>query len=107
MIVSESERIEGTVLSGSVKMLEFLPSKRRLWVVVGKDSEYWTDPEMGFCSCKDYYFSTLSGKGPCYHLKSVIRAQEDGRAERIEFFDDEYAQILQALADDSENILLH
>lgn len=104
--MSEGEREERTVLSGSVKMLEFLPSKRRLWIVVGRDSEYWTDPELGFCSCKDYYFSTLSGKGPCYHLKSVKKAQEDGGAERTAFSDSEYAQVLQALADDSEKLLL-
>ena len=107
MIVSEGEREERAVLSGSVKMLEFLPSNRRLWIVVGRDSEYWTDPDLGFCSCKDYYFSTLSGKGPCYHLKSVKKAQEDGGAERTAFSDSEYAQVLQALADDSEKILLH
>lgn len=106
MIVSENERIEGTVLSGSVKMLEFLPSGRRLWVVVGKDSEYWADPELGFCSCKDFYFNTLSGGDPCYHLKSVNKAMEGGRAERTEFSDNEYAQVLQALADDSEKTLL-
>ena len=106
MIVSENEREERAVLSGSVKMLEFLPSTRRLWIVVGRDSEYWTDPELGFCSCKDYYFNTLSGKSPCYHLKSVKKAQKDGGAERTIFSDGEYAQVLQALADDSEKMLL-
>lgn len=104
--MSESERIEGAVLSGSVKMLEFSPSGRRLWIVVGRDSEYWTDLELGFCSCKDYYFSTLSGKGPCYHLKSVKKAHEDDRTEKIAFSDSEYAQVLQALADDNEKMLL-
>ena len=106
MIVPESEREERTVLSGSVKVLEFMPSKRRLWIVVGRDSEYWSDPELGFCSCKDYYFSTLSGKDPCYHLRSVKKAQEDWGAERTVFSDNEYAQVLQALAEDSEKLLL-
>jgi predicted nucleic acid-binding Zn finger protein len=106
LIVSEEERIESAVMSGSVKMLEFLPSHRKLWVVVGKDNEYWADPELGFCSCKDFYFNTLSGGDPCYHLKSVRRALEEGRAEVTRYSDGEYAQMLQAIADDSENTLL-
>lgn len=105
-LATESERIEGAVASGSVKMLRFQPSGKKLWTVIGKDSEYWTDPDLGFCSCKDYYFNTLSKGDPCYHLKSVQLAIEDGRAEKIEFSDDEYAQVLQAIADDSEGTLL-
>lgn len=105
-LATESERIEGAVASGSVKVLLFQPSCKKLWVVIGKDSEYWTDPDLGFCSCKDYYFNTLSKGDPCYHLKSVARAMEEGRAEAVEFSDDEYAQVLQAIADDSEGTLL-
>lgn len=88
-------------------MLLFLPSGKKLWIVVGKDSEYWTDPDLGFCSCKDYYFNTLSKGDPCYHLKSVAKAIEEGnRAEEIVFSDDEYSQVLQAIAQDSEGTLL-
>lgn len=105
--MSESERIESAVMSGSVKMLEFLPSRKKLWAVVGKDSEYWTDPELGFCSCKDFYFNTLSGGDPCYHLKSVRKALEEGKAEVTRYSDDEYVQMLQEIADDSEKTLLN
>ena len=105
--MSESERIESAVMSGSVKMLEFLPSRKKLWAVVGKDSEYWTDPELGFCSCKDFYLNTLSGGDPCYHLKSVRKALEEGKAEVTRYSDDEYVQMLQEIADDSEKTLLN
>jgi predicted nucleic acid-binding Zn finger protein len=104
--LTESERIEGAVASGSVKMLSFQPSGKKLWVVVGRDSEYWADPELGFCSCKDFYFNTLSKGDPCYHLKSVARAMQEGRAEEIGFSDDEYVQVLQAIADDIQGTLL-
>nr|WP_294806127.1 hypothetical protein [uncultured Nitrososphaera sp.] len=99
-------RIDSAVESGSVKMLRFAPSGRRLWIVVGRDSEYWTDPELGFCSCKDFYFSTLSKGEPCYHLKSVHKAMLDEKFMAFEFSDDEYTAFLQALAQDSASQLL-
>lgn len=105
MSSSESERVDSLVASGGVKALLFRPSGRRLWIVVGRDSEHWADPELGFCTCKDFYFSTLSGGDPCYHLKSVRKAMEEGGAETIEFADGEYNQVLQATAQDSEMLL--
>jgi len=98
-------RIDDAVMSGSVKQLLFLPSKKKLWIVVGKDNEYWTDPDLGFCSCKDFYFTTLSGGQECYHLKSVRKALEENRFATMEFADNEYVEFLQAIAEDSANLL--
>jgi predicted nucleic acid-binding Zn finger protein len=103
--MSESERVDSLVESRAVKMLLFRPSGRRLWAVVGRDSEHWADPELGFCTCKDFYFSTLSGGDPCYHLKSVRKAMDGEKAETVEFADDEYDQLLQETAQDSEMLL--
>jgi predicted nucleic acid-binding Zn finger protein len=83
----------------------FLPSNKKLWIVVGKDNEYWTDPELGFCSCKDFYFTTLSGDDECYHLKSVRKAIQENRFATVEFADNEYIEYLQAIAEDSANLL--
>jgi predicted nucleic acid-binding Zn finger protein len=99
-------RIESAVESGSVKMLLFMPTGRRLWTVVGRDSEYWTDPELGFCSCKDFYFSTLTKGEPCYHLKSVQKAIREEKFVPLQFSDEEYTQVLQALARDVAGQLL-
>lgn len=98
-------RIDDTVTSGSVKQMHFLPSGKRLWLVVGRDNEYWADPDLGFCSCKDYYFTTLSGRGECYHLKSVRKIIEQKRFTTIDFRDSEYIDFLQAIAEDSVNLL--
>jgi predicted nucleic acid-binding Zn finger protein len=98
------EKAEDALASGSVKLHLFLPSGRKLWTVVGKEGEYWVDPELSFCSCKDYYFATLSGGGPCYHLKSVENAAEEG-LEALEFSDGDYDSFLQALAAEAENAL--
>jgi predicted nucleic acid-binding Zn finger protein len=98
--------VESAVESGSVKMLLFMPTGRRLWTVVGRDGEYWADPELGFCSCKDFYFSSLTKGEPCYHLKSVQKAIKDEKFVQLQFSDGEYTQFLQALAQDLAGQLL-
>ena len=52
-----------------LKLHYFTPSKRCLWTIVGRNDEYWLDPELDYCTCKHYYFKTLSGKDKCQHLK--------------------------------------
>jgi predicted nucleic acid-binding Zn finger protein len=98
-------RIDYTVRSGSVKQMLFLPSDKKIWVVIGRDNEYWTDPELGFCSCKDFYFTTLSGGQDCYHLKSVRKTIQQKGFTAIEFDDSDYIHLLQAVADDNINVL--
>jgi predicted nucleic acid-binding Zn finger protein len=98
--MSAESRIESALQSGSIKQVLFQPSGRKLWTVIGKDNEHWTDPELGFCSCKDFYFTTLSGGQSCYHLKSVEKAIKENRFVTVEFDDSEYVQFLQALAED-------
>lgn len=97
--MSES-KIGNAISLGSVKRLLFRPSERIVWIVVGKDNEHWADPELGFCTCKDFYFKALSGGSDCYHLKSIRRAVEESRYNTILFGDDEYVQLLQAIVDD-------
>ena len=91
--------------SGGVKQMLFLPSGKKLWIVIGRDNEYWSDPELGFCSCKDFYFNTLSSGQDCYHLKSIIKAIQQRGFITIKFDDREYISVLQALADDITNVL--
>ena len=102
--MSES-KIDNTISLGSVKRLLFRPSERTLWIVVGKDNEHWADPELGFCTCKDYYFKALSGGSECYHLKSVRKAVEESRFSTVQFDDNEYVQLLQAIAEDQSSLL--
>jgi predicted nucleic acid-binding Zn finger protein len=97
--------VENAVAGGSIKRLLFTPSGRTLWLVVGRDNEHWADPELKFCTCKDYYFKALSGGSECYHLKSVQKAIEDSRHNTTEFGDDEYVQVLQAIVQDQWDML--
>ncbi|MEM2760230.1 MAG: hypothetical protein QXU32_08020 [Nitrososphaerales archaeon] len=94
------EKAVKVALERGVKLHVFKPSNRELWTVVGKDNEYWVDPENNFCSCKDYYFQTLSGKGQCYHLQIINVAREKKLVDVTEFCDDEYHLLLKALIND-------
>ncbi|MDP8888418.1 MAG: hypothetical protein M3M89_02165 [Thermoproteota archaeon] len=98
-------KVDYTVRSGCVKQMLFLPSGKKLWVVIGRDNEYWIDPELGFCSCKDFYFTTLSGGQDCYHLKSVRKTIQQRGFTAIEFDDRDYIHLLHAVADDSISVL--
>ncbi|MGH9921441.1 MAG: hypothetical protein ACRD38_01675 [Nitrososphaerales archaeon] len=88
------------VIDKGVKKHVFKPSNREIWTVVGKDREYWVDPEGNFCSCEDYYFKTLSGKEKCYHLQVIEVAKEKKRVDIIQFKDEEYDAFLKALIND-------
>jgi predicted nucleic acid-binding Zn finger protein len=88
------------------KLHLFLPSGRKVWVVVGKENEHWVDPELEFCSCKSYYFKTLSDGEQCYHLKTVRKSQEDKGYTTTEFSDSEYTQFTKALLQDIANTIM-
>lgn len=52
-----------------VKKYVFKPSRRVVWIVVGKERDYLIMPEAEFCPCDDFYFRVLDKKvHMCYHL---------------------------------------
>jgi predicted nucleic acid-binding Zn finger protein len=54
---------------GRVKKYVFKPSRRVIWIVVGKERDYLMMPEAEFCPCDDFYFRVLDKKvHMCYHL---------------------------------------
>jgi predicted nucleic acid-binding Zn finger protein len=90
-----------------VKVHVFYPSGRKVWTVVGRDDEYWTDPELEFCSCKSFYYKSLSGGQPCYHIKMTLMAKQYDKFPTIIFDDTEYTSFIGALISDSaKNLLL-
>lgn len=83
-----------------VKLHCFEPSGRKIWTVVGKENEHWLDPDLGFCSCEDYFFNTLNNGNECYHLKSAEMARKQNNIEIIHFSDEEFASFISALISD-------
>ena len=52
-----------------VKKYIFKPSSRVVWIVVGKNRDYWIMPAADFCTCDDFYFRGLDRHiHLCYHL---------------------------------------
>jgi predicted nucleic acid-binding Zn finger protein len=91
---------------GTVKIHRFSPSGRRICSVVGKDAEYWTEPELGFCSCKSYYYRSLSSGKPCYHLTNTVKSIKEKTFTALGFEDSEYDQIIKAIIHDLSNNVL-
>lgn len=83
-----------------IKLHIFVPSDRKLWTIVSKNNEYWLDPDLDYCTCKYYFFRTLSGKDRCIHLISLAEALRLKEYDRIEFQDDEYVGFLTSLLKD-------
>lgn len=96
----DAERIESVVSEKRVKLHVFEPSGLQIWTVVGKDNEYWVDPDGCYCSCPAFYFGKLNGKESCYHLKSAELAKTQNTFEIIIFADEEFSDFIYGLISD-------
>ena len=67
---------------------------------MGKHNEYWIDPNLDYCSCKDYYYRTLSGKGLCYHLE-FAKGKMTEKLETVRFSDSEYFDFVKSVMSDN------
>jgi len=99
--VKNLENVDSVVSSRGVKLHYFEPSKRQIWTVVGRDNEHWLDPEMGFCSCEDYYYNAIDQNRVCYHLKAVRIAKEKNKVETVKFSDVEFENFITAIIEDN------
>ena len=90
-------KIESVVSEKRIKLHIFEPSQRKIWTVVGKEKEYWFEPELNFCSCQSFYFNSVSGKNECYHLQSFELAQKENKVELIKFSDEEFSNFIVGL----------
>ena len=100
------QRAIDTVLAGGVKESRFLPSGRKVISVVGRLGDEFIDPEKPYCSCSNFFFRVLAGREQiCYHLLSYEIAAKTGRADIIEFSDEEYGPYLAATVRDVFEVL--
>lgn len=96
----EIDRIESLISEKRVKLHIFEPSQRKIWTVVGKNEEYWVDPENIYCSCPGFYFGKLDGKNTCYHIDTAHMAQNEKKVEIIIFSDEEFLDFLSGMISD-------
>lgn len=89
---------EKAVAEGRVKLHVFEPSGRRIWTVVGREDEYWMDPDSGYCSCQGYYFGDAR---TCYHVSCQERAATLSKYETIRLADEEFGGFIAGLVADT------
>ena len=97
---SDPNKIESVLSEKRIKLHIFEPSQRKIWTIVGKEKEYWFDPDLNFCSCQSFYFNSIESKQECYHLKSAILAKKENQIEFITFSDDEFLDFISGLVSD-------
>lgn len=96
----DPHKIESLISEKRVKLHLFEPSERKIWTVVGKEKEYWIDPDLDFCSCESYYFNSVEGKKGCYHLESLKLAIKENKVELIKFSDEEFGDFISGVIAD-------
>jgi predicted nucleic acid-binding Zn finger protein len=67
-----------------VKKYLLQPSKREVWIVVGKTREYQVFPRL-FCMCDDFYLNVVIRRTDplCYHILAQMMAEATGRIDEI------------------------
>ena len=83
------------VRKGQVKKYVFNPSKRVVWIVVGKNRDYLIFPAAGFCTCDDFYFRVMDREAHlCYHLIAQKLAEVLGWFDQINESDELYETLM-------------
>lgn len=85
-------RAKETITERRIKKYVFHPSKRIVWIVIGKQREYVVIPTVNFCSCEDFYFQFDEGH-LCYHIIAQKLAEITGQFDLFED-DDSFFEIL-------------
>ncbi|MFB3047813.1 MAG: hypothetical protein ACE1YV_01525 [Nitrosopumilaceae archaeon] len=99
-MTKDPHKIESLISEKRVKLHLFEPSERKIWTIVGKEKEYWIDPDLDFCSCESYYFNSFEGKKGCYHLDSLKLAKKENKVELIKFSDEEFGDFISSVIAD-------
>lgn len=103
---AKADQAMKTALAGGVKEHRFMPSRRTIHTVVGRQGDEFIDPERGYCSCSHFFFRVLGGKDQtCYHLLSHKIASELGLVDVIAFDDSEYGRVFATLVADVFDVI--
>ncbi len=81
---------------GRIKKYVFKPSKRVVWIVVGKEKDYQIIPGANFCTCDDFFFRVMSEEiHLCYHIIAQKLAEAIGTYEEFEEEDYLYETLMR------------
>ncbi len=82
------------VISMAVKKYVFKPSGRTVWIVVGREKEYFIIPD-AYCQCDDFYINVVIRRrvGTCYHIVAQQLAEKSGKYETFEALDSDFIRL--------------
>ncbi|MEM2467435.1 MAG: hypothetical protein QW225_02615 [Candidatus Jordarchaeales archaeon] len=85
-----------TVTERRVKKYVFTPSKRVLWVVIGKRRDYLVISNF-YCSCDDFYLNVVVRRNAfmCYHLLAKQLAEALATYDTYVVSDEEYEPLIR------------
>ena len=88
---------------GHVKKYTFKPSKRQVWIVVGRTRDYQVIPRL-FCMCDDFYLNVVvRGSDPlCYHILAQMIAEVTQKFDKIEERDQKYELFMREWSSPTE-----
>jgi predicted nucleic acid-binding Zn finger protein len=91
---SKFKQAEKLVNSMAVKRYVFTPSGRVVWIVVGREKEYFMIPRL-YCQCDNFYIRVVIKRETdlCYHLLAQSIAEKLGRYETFEVSDNDFIRL--------------
>ncbi len=101
----------GEKLDRAIKLLEdshvkkytFKPSKREVWIVVGRTRDYQVLPRL-YCMCDDFYLNVVIRRSDpsCYHILAQMLAEATIKFDEIGERDEKYDLFMQEWANPTE-----
>ncbi len=97
------ERALKVLEDGHVKKYTFKPSKREVWIVVGRTRDYQVIPRL-YCMCDDFYLNVVIRRSDplCYHMLAQILAETTHKFDEISESDEKYALFMHEWASPTE-----
>lgn len=86
-----------------IKKYTFMPSRREVWIVVGRARDYQILPRL-FCMCDDFYLNVIIRRTvpACYHLLAQLLAETTNQYDDIKEDDAKYDLFMQEWSNPSE-----
>ncbi len=88
---------------GHVKKYTFMPSKREVWIAVGRTRDYQVVPRL-YCMCDDFYLNVVIRRNDslCYHILAQMLAEATHKFDEIQEDDEKYELLMQEWASPTE-----
>jgi predicted nucleic acid-binding Zn finger protein len=91
---SKYQKAKEALLSMAVKKYRFYPSGRIVWIVVGKEKEYFVIPKL-YCQCDEFYINVVIRRKSdlCYHLLAQAISEKIGKYESFDVPDSDFIRL--------------